>query len=80
MAKDAKANKNDSNYENKIIKKSQSKNSNTAIGYLTLKARIAFIQFKKVFNKAPILWYFDPEYYIRIKTSMSDYAIDKVPS
>ena len=43
-----------------------SKNSNGTIGYLTLKARFAFIQLRKVFIKAPILRHFDPEYHIWI--------------
>ena len=56
------------------------KNSNRAIGYLIPIARLAFTQLKKVFTKAPILWYFDPEYYIRIETDVSGYAIGRVLS
>ena len=44
-----------------------SKHLNRATGYLTSKARLAFIQLRKAFTKASILWHFDPECYIRIK-------------
>ena len=55
----------------------RSKNLNRA-SYLTLKARLAFIQLKKAFTKAPILRHFDLECYIWIKTNVSGYAISGV--
>ena len=63
--------------ENKTVKRSPltSKNLNRAMSYLTSKARLAFIQLRKTFTKAPILQHFDPEYHIRIETDVSGYAI-----
>ena len=66
--------------EDKIVKRSPSKNSNRATGYLIPKARLAFIKLRKAFTKAPILQYFDPKCYIRIKTDMLNYAIGGVMS
>ena len=54
--------------------------SNGSTSYLTLKARLAFIQLKKAFTKAPILWHFDLKCYIRIETDASGYAIGGVLS
>ena len=72
---DDKVGSNEGNCKDKIIKRlsSTSKNLDKAIGYLILKARVAF-------NKAPILWHFDLECYIWIKTNVSGYAIIKVIS
>ena len=68
--------------ENEMIKKPPltSKNLNGAMGYQTPKAKVAFIQLKKAFTKAPILWHFDPECHIRIETDASSYAIGGVLS
>lgn len=33
-------------------------------GFLTLRAKLTFIQLRQVFTKAPILHYFDSEYHI----------------
>ena len=51
-----------------------------ATGYLTPKARKAFIQLRQAFTKAPILRHFDPECHIRIQTDASGYAIGGVLS
>ena len=56
------------------------KNINIKPGFFTLKTRLAFIKLKQIFVKAPIFFYFDPEYYIRIKTDASGYAINGILS
>ena len=43
--------------------------------FLTPEARSAFNRLWLAFTEAPILWYFDPEYPIRIETDVSGYAI-----
>ena len=48
--------------------------------FLTPNARTAFDHLRLAFTKAPILWYFDPEYYIRIGTDALGYAIGGVLS
>ena len=48
--------------------------------FLIPKARSAFNRLRLAFTKAPILQYFDPEYYIRIKTNTSGYVIGGVLS
>ena len=48
--------------------------------FLTHKTRSAFNRLWLTFIKAPILWYFDPECHIWIKTDASGYAIDGVLS
>ena len=62
--------------EDKTVKRSPLifKNLNGATGYLTPKARLAFIKLRKAFTKAPILWHFDPKYHIQIKTDVLGYA------
>ena len=70
----------DSNCKDEMVKKSPSKNSNGAIGYLTPKARLAFTKLRKAFTKAPILQHFDPKCYIRIKTDALSYAINRILS
>ena len=52
-----------------------SKNLNGAMGYLTAKARLAFIQLRKAFTKASIFQHFDLECHIWIEIDMSGYAI-----
>ena len=49
-------------------------------GFFTSEARLAFIQLRQVFVKAPIFHYFNPESYIWIETDASDYAIGSVLS
>ena len=44
--------------------------------FLTPEARSAFNHLWLAFTKAPILWHFDRECYIRIETDASGYAID----
>ena len=48
--------------------------------FLTPKTRAAFNCLRLAFTKAPILRYFDPEYYIWIEADASGYAIDGVLS
>ena len=50
--------------EDKTVGRSLSKNLNGATGYLTSDTRQTFIQLRQAFTKAPIFWYFDPEYNI----------------
>ena len=66
--------------KDKIVKKSPSKNLNRATGYLTPKARLVLNKLRKLFTKAPIFQHFDLEYYIRIETDTSGYAISGVLS
>ena len=67
-------------YKDKIVKQSLSKNSNRAKGYLTPKARLAFIRLWKALSKALILQYFDLECHIQIEINTSSYAIGWVLS
>ena len=46
--------------------------------YLTPDAKKAFNQLRQAFTKAPILQYFDPEQYIRVKTDAFEHAIGGV--
>ena len=48
--------------------------------FFTLGARLAFTKLRQTFVKAPILYYFDLERYIRIEMDISGYAIDGVLS
>ena len=48
--------------------------------FLTPEARSAFNRLRLAFTEAPILWHFDPECHIRIKTDASGYAIGGVLS
>ncbi len=50
------------------------------VGFLTLKASLAFIWWRKIFTEAPILHYFDLECHIQIKTDVSSYVIDGILS
>ena len=68
-------------------RKSAKSKSQTKIGYnleeskfLTSKAKKAFNRLRQAFTKAPILWYFDLEYHIRIETDVLGYAIRRVLS
>ena len=64
-------------------KSGNSPNFNTTevgLSFLTPKARAAFNRLQLAFTKAPILWHFDPECHIRIKTDASGYAIGGVLS
>ena len=68
------------NCKDKTGKKSPSKNSNRVTGYLTPKARLAFIKLRKAFTKALIFRHFDLKCHIRIKTDALSYAINGVLS
>ena len=48
--------------------------------FLIPSARAAFNRLWLAFIKAPILWHFDPEYYIWIEIDASDYVISGVQS
>ena len=50
------------------------------IGFFTPKARLTFTQLRQVFVEAPILYYFDLESHIWIKTDALNYAISNVLS
>ena len=43
--------------------------------FLTLNTKTAFNHLRLTFTKAPILWYFDPEYHIRMEIDTLGYAI-----
>ena len=45
--------------------------------FLIPKAKLTFTKLRQAFFKALILYHFDPEYYIRIETDVSGYAIDE---
>ena len=53
---------------------------NSGLCFLTPKARAVFNRLQLAFTKAPILWYFDLECYIRIETDELGYAIGCVLS
>ena len=67
-------------YEEKIDKRSPSKNSNKAKRYLSPKTKLVFTQLRKKFTKALILQQLDLGCYIRIETNTSNYAISGVLS
>ena len=67
-----------SDWEDKTVWRSLSKNLNGATGYLTPDARQAFTQLRQAFTKALILQHFDLEYSIRIETDASGYTISEV--
>ena len=48
--------------------------------FLTPEAKLAFSRLRQAFTKVPILHYFDPKCYIRIKTDTSGYAIGGILS
>ena len=56
------------------------RNRKTRTDFFTPKARLVFTQLRQTFIKAPILYYFDLECHIRIKTDASGYAIGGVSS
>lgn len=48
------------------------------MGFLTVKAILAFVKLKQGFIKALILYHFDPEYHICVETNLLGYAIYRV--
>lgn len=54
--------------------KNLSKINPSRVNFLTPEASIAFTCLRKAFSKAPILYYFDSECYIRIGTNASSFA------
>lgn len=60
-------------------KKSDFANTNSlGIDFLFLKVKKTLIYLQKAFTKIPILYYFDPKYYIPIKINISGYSISEV--
>ena len=53
---------------------------NRGPSFLTLKAKAVLNRLQLAFTKALILWHFDPEYYIRIRTDVLSNAIGGVVS
>ena len=47
-------------------------------GFLTSKARLTFAKLKQTFIKTQIFYYFDPKYYIHIKTNTFGYIMSRV--
>ena len=48
--------------------------------FLNSEAKLVFLRLGQAFIEAPILYHFDPERYIQIKTDASDYAIGGILS
>lgn len=46
--------------------------------FLTFEVRLAFAKLRQVFIKAPIFYYFDPEWHIQFETDIFGYAIGRV--
>ena len=63
----------------KVQKSSKSKNL-SRLDFLTLGARLTFIELRQAFVKASILYHFDPECHIRIGIDVSGYTIGGVLS
>ena len=55
----------------KSKRRTKSGNNSEEPKFLTSKAKEAFNCLRQAFTKAPILWHFDPEYLIQIKTNAS---------
>lgn len=47
------------------------------LGIFALKARLAFAELRQIFIEVLILYHFNSEYYIHIKTNISGYVIYK---
>ena len=65
----------------KLSKSGNSSSFNTkknGLSFLIPNAKIAFNHLRLAFTKAPILWHFDPKWYIWIKINASSYAIGDV--
>ena len=58
----------------------KSRTEEARTGFLTPKARLAFIQLRQAFVKTPILHHFDLESHIRIETNASGYTINSILS
>lgn len=64
---------------NKIANLSKStKKISFRVGFLAFKASLTFIQLRKRFTKALILYYIDLEYYIQSEINVLSYTIDEV--
>lgn len=50
------------------------------LGFVILGARLIFAKLKQIFIKILILYYFDPQYYIDIKTIILDYTKSEILS
>ena len=63
-----------------FLTKSQLFVKNSESGFLILRARLAFTELRQTFIKVLIIYRFDLEFYIYIKTDISDYTIGKILS
>ena len=73
----------DDEIRKKVQKLSKSKNLSKSkkmvrSDFFTPKAKLAFIKLRQAILKALILYHFDPEHHIQIKTDALGYAIGKV--
>ena len=69
--------------ENKYLKSRNSPNfgaKKNKPSFLTFNAKTVFNHLRLAFTKAPILWHFDPKYYIWIETEVLNYAISDLLS
>ena len=57
-----------------------SRNKKARTGFFTPKARLTFTQWRQVFVKTPILYYFNLKSYIRIEIDALNYAIGSILS
>lgn len=53
---------------------------NFEVSFFIFEAELVFIQLKKAFTKALILYYFNLEHHIQIEINILDYAIGKIQS
>lgn len=56
------------------------KKMSSRVYFLIFKTSLVLSQLKKIFTKTLILHYFDPEYYVLIKTNILSYVINQVLS
>ena len=61
-------------------KLSKFKKTVRSLDFFTPETKLVSIKLKQVFVKAPILYYFDPERYIWIKTDILRYIISEILS
>lgn len=72
---------NDGGINDKIANLSSTiKEISSKAGILNFKASLAFTELRKTFTKALILYHFDLQYHIQIKTNVLGYTINEVLS
>ena len=59
---------------------SNSRDMEAELSFITFKARLAFTKLRQIFIKASILYYFNSEYHIWIKTNIFRYTISEILS